>query len=300
MPDLMFNCGSRIAGQSAGFLGTAYNPFVTGDPSPRDYQVPGMTPAKEVPTQRLHGRRDLLRELDRTGGGTAGRRDVFYRKAYDLIGSAEARRAFDLSREPLALRERYGIPAGSRKGPRSAGGLPHLGQCLLLARRLIEAGVRVVTVCSGRRSDQAWDTHRDHFPILRASVPMLDRALSALLEDMAARGLLDETLVVVAGEFGRTPKIGQVITAAGADENGRDHWPYCYTALFAGAGIVPGAVHGASDRLAAYPRSDPVAPEDLAATIYAALGVPDDTVVHDAFGQPHRLILGRPIRAILA
>lgn len=124
--------------------------------------------------------------------------------------------------------------------------------------------------------------------------------MSALLEDLAERGLLDETLVVIMGEFGRTPRLGYVTSGAGATKNGRDHWPFCYTVLFAGAGVRPGMVHGASDRHAAYPSRDPYKPEDLAATIYEIMGIPADTVVHDTQGQPHHLIRGLPIQAILS
>jgi hypothetical protein len=171
---------------------------------------------------------------------------------------------------------------------------------MLLARRLIEAGVRLVTLFTGRRIDQAWDTHRSHFGLLRRSLcPSFDRACSALLEDLALRGLLDETLVVLVGEFGRTPKLGQVSSNAGADPNGRDHWPYCYTALFAGAGVPAGAVIGASDSQGAYPRTEAYGPEDLAATIYEIMGLPADTELRDPLGQPHALVLGRPIRPLL-
>jgi uncharacterized protein (DUF1501 family) len=128
---------------------------------------------------------------------------------------------------------------------------------------------------------------------------MLDQAFSALLEDLAQRGLLEETLVVAVGEFGRTPKIGQAITPAGATPDGRDHWPYCYTVLLAGGGIRGGTVYGASDRLGAYPSRDPVTPEAVTATIYEALGIPLDTEIQDPLlAQPHRLVLGEPIRAL--
>ncbi len=307
IPDLLFNCGSRIAGQSAGFLGASYDPFVTGDPSLPRYQVPGMTPLPEVSLDRLGQRGSLLKDLDRTLGSLGAqpsldRLDEFYRRAYGLLSSVEARKAFDLTQEPLAVRERYGMDPGTpRKGSRSGGGLPHLGQCLLLTRRLIEAGVRLVTVCAGRRADQAWDTHSGHFQALKHAVPALDRAFSALLEDLAQRGLLEETLVVAIGEFGRTPKIGHAITEAGATPDGRDHWPYCYTVLFAGAGIPGGAVYGASDKLGAYPSREPVTPEGITATIYAALGIPPDTEIRDPLlGQPHRLILGQPISALVS
>jgi hypothetical protein len=307
IPEFMSNLGVDIAGQSAGFLGGAYDPFVSGDPSLPDYQIPGMTPLPDVPLQRLSRRGELLKELDRTLGGLGdspalGRMDVFYRKAFTLIGSPEVRRAFDLSQEPLAVRERYGVDPGSDRSieARKFGGLPHLGQCMLLARRLIEAGVRLVTICTGRRIDQAWDTHRDHFPLLKKSLcPMFDRAFSALLEDMALRGLLDETLIVAMGEFGRTPKLGYVTSSAGAAKNGRDHWPYCYTAMFGGAGVPGGAVHGASDKQGAYPSREPVKPEDLTATIYAALGVGPETEIRDNQDRPHPLILGQPVKALL-
>ncbi|MBX9626609.1 MAG: DUF1501 domain-containing protein [Gemmataceae bacterium] len=169
-----------------------------------------------------------------------------------MVTSPETRRAFDLSREPAAVRDRYGTDPGSDRGieARKFGGLPHIGQTFLLARRLVEAGVRLVTVMTGRRIDQAWDTHRDHFGLMRRSLcPPFDRALSALLEDLHQRGLLDETLVVVMGEFGRTPRIGTVTSNAGAaKDNGRDHWPYCYTVLFAGGGVSGGPSSGRATR----------------------------------------------------
>ncbi len=170
---------------------------------------------------------------------------------------------------------------------------------MLLARRLIESGVRLVTVASGRRLDQAWDTHRKHFPLLKRSLlPYFDRAFSALLEDMSTSGLLDETLVVAMGEFGRTPRLGQITSGAGADAAGRDHWPHCYSVLLAGGGIRGGTVFGASDRFAAYPKSDPVTPEDIAATIYRALGVPPETRIRDTLDRPHSVALGKPITAL--
>jgi hypothetical protein len=308
LPEFMSNNGVDIAGQSAGFLGASFDPLVAGDPSLPGYGVPGMSPLRDVSLNRLQQRRDLLAAIDRdlaerTQDPVLERMDTFSRKAFELIGSPAARRAFDLSRESLALRERYGMDQGSDRSieARKFGGLPHLGQCLLLARRLIEAGVRLVTVCTGRRIDQAWDTHRDHFPLLKRSLcPYFDRAFATLLEDMHERGLLDETLVAVLGEFGRTPKLGYVTSGAGAAKDGRDHWPFCYTVLFAGAGIPPGAILGASDRQAAYPSRDPVKPEDLAATIYAAMGIPLHQEVRDPQGRPHPLILGTPIRALVS
>jgi hypothetical protein len=302
--DWMSNNGSFLPGQDAGFLGGSFDPFISGDPSRPDYQVPGLTLPRELSLDRVDRRRSLLGALDRTlGDGEAvDRLDAHYRKAYALISSPEARRAFDLAQEPRVVRERYGLdPANPRtKEARQFGGLPHLGQCLLLARRLIEAGVRVVTVCTGARYDQSWDTHRDHFPLLRRSLlPMFDRGFSALLEDLQRRGLLDETLVVAMGEFGRTPRVGQITSSAGADKGGRDHWPHCYTALFAGGGLPLGAIYGASDANAAYPARDPVTPPDIAATVYRALGIPPETMIRDPLDRPHFLSTGTPIGALV-
>jgi hypothetical protein len=307
IPELMSNLDVDIAGQSAGFLGPACDPLVTGDPSLPGFEVPGLTPAREVPLDRLDRRMSLARQLDRAVAAWADdpaldRMDLFQRRALRLLHSPEARRAFDLSREPLAVRERYGVDPGSDRSieARKFGGLPHLGQCALLARRLIEAGVRLVTLCTGRRIDQAWDTHRDHFPLLKRSLcPMFDRAFSALLQDLADRGLLEETLVVALVEFGRTPKLGYVTSNAGAAPGGRDHWPYCYTVLFAGGGVPGGAILGASDRQGAYPARDPVRPEDITATIYQIMGIPPETEIRDPQGQPHHLIRGRALAGLM-
>jgi uncharacterized protein (DUF1501 family) len=303
-PDWMSNNGSFLPGQDAGFLGAAFEPFITGDPSQPGYRVPGLDLPRELSLERVGRRRSLLEAVDRALGDGAAVEglDTHYRKAYSLISSPEARRAFDLSREPTAVRERYGLdPDNPRlKEARQFGGLPHLGQCLLLARRLIEAGVRVVTVCTGARYDQAWDTHRQHFPLLKRSLlPMFDRGFSALLADMHQRGLLEETLVVAMGEFGRTPRVGQITSSAGADKGGRDHWPHCYTVLLAGGGLPAGAILGASDADAAYPARDPVTPSDVTATIYRALGVDPALTIRDPFNQPHALSTGTPIRALV-
>jgi hypothetical protein len=306
IPEYQSNNGHDIAGQSAGFFGAACEPFITGDPSLPDYQLPGLAPQREVSDRRLHARGELLARIDRPLDALANdpalaRADLFTRRAFEMISSPAVRRAFDLSREPMRLREKYGMDPGSDREieARKFGGLPHLGQCMLLARRLIESGVRLVTLITGRRIDQAWDTHRQHFPLLKRSLcPPFDRALSALLEDMAERGLLDETLVVIVGEFGRTPKLGQITSNAGASYNGRDHWPYCYTALFAGAGVPGGAIIGASDNQGGYPKSEPFGPEDLAATIYERMGIPAHTEIRDPLDRPHALALGKPIKGL--
>jgi Protein of unknown function (DUF1501) len=305
LPDIMSNLGYDLPGQRAGFLGPNYDPLVAGDPSVENYQAPGLALPRDVSLERLIARRMLLAQLGGRGGSPAhpsapesDSMSAHYARAFDLLSAGTTRRAFDLSQEPTRVRERYGLPDRRDRSveARKFGGLPHLGQCTLLARRLIEAGVRLVTIASGRRFDQAWDTHRDHFPLLKKSLlPYADRALSALIEDLAQRGLLDETLVVVMGEFGRTPRLGQITTGAGADAAGRDHWPHCYSVMFAGGGTRGGAVWGSSDRFAAYPRTQPVTPEDIAATIYHALGIPPDSTIRDSLDRPHVVATGKPI-----
>ncbi|MCL6503447.1 MAG: DUF1501 domain-containing protein, partial [Pirellulales bacterium] len=300
VPEYLSNNGYDLPGQRAGFLGPAHDPLVTGDPS-----VPGEAghewalPA-EVSPARLEGRRQLLDRMAASHAAPDGAAvmDMHYRRAWELLQSSATRRAFNLEQEPSELRERYGLPDRTDRSveARQFGGLPHLGQSLLLARRLIEAGVRLVTVGTGRRFDQAWDTHRQHFPLLeRSLLPYFDRAFSALLADLHQRGLLEETLVVAMGEFGRTPRLGQITSGAGADAAGRDHWPHCYTVLLAGGCWPRGATYGRSDRHAAYPAEDPVTPADIAATIYAALGVDPQLRIRDPLGRPHTLAEGRPL-----
>lgn len=300
LPDVMSNNGYDLPGQGAGLLGPAFDPLVVGDPSEAGYRVPGLALPTGITPERLARRRELLSQLNEPADANddSRRLALFREQAHDLLCSGEARAAFDLSRESPAMRERYGLPDRTDRSveARKFGGLPHLGQCCLLARRLIEAGVRLVTVCSGRRIDQAWDTHRDHFPLLKRSLlPYADRAFAALLTDLAERSLLDETLVVMMGEFGRTPKLGQITSGAGADKAGRDHWPHCYTVLLAGAGIRGGAIYGASDATAAYPAELPVTPEDIAATIYLALGIDAETRITDQLGRPQSVATGSPI-----
>jgi hypothetical protein len=300
VPELMFNNNADLPGQFSGFLGPNYDPMVTGDPSLPGWQVPGMSPRAEIPAARLDARGRLLGDVDRglakLGESPAlGRMDALRTRAVAMLTSTEARQAFDLSQEPASVRERYGVDPGSNRAleARLFGGLPHFGQSALLARRLLEAGVRLVTLCTGRRIDQAWDTHRDHFPLLRqALLPPFDRGFSALMEDLVTRGLLEDTLVVLMGEFGRTPRLGYVTSGAGAAPNGRDHWPYCYTVLFAGAGVPEGAIVGASDRVGGQPSRDPASPYDVAATIYHLMGIPLDAEIRDHLDRPHSLIQG--------
>ncbi|AMV29133.1 hypothetical protein VT84_32360 [Gemmata sp. SH-PL17] len=309
LPEYQWNNGVDIGGQKGGFLGAKSDPFVSGDPSLPSFSVPGLDLLPEVPLDRLNQRDDLRNALDaaiakRGDSAAAQRLNVFQRQAVEVVTSPDARRAFDLTHEPRELRERYGTDVGSDRSieARKFGGLPHIGQTFLMARRMIEAGVRLVTVMTGRRIDQAWDTHRDHFGLMKKALcPPFDQALSALISDMDARGLLDETLVVVMGEFGRTPKIGFVTSSAGASKsNGRDHWPYCYTVLFAGAGVSGGTIYGSSDRTAAFPRENPVGPEDIAATIYELLGIDPTTELHDTQNKPYTLCTGKPICSVMS
>jgi hypothetical protein len=259
----------------AGMIGSTHDPlFIAQDPSAADFRP---LPAVEgEQAERLRGRRGLLAEVDarRRLLDSAATTRAFgdeYQRAFSLVTSAAARQAFDLTRESARLRDRYGRNA--------------FGQGLLLARRLVEAGVGLVTV-NWARDDAFWDTHAHNFRDLKTKLlPPFDLAFSALLEDLDRRGLLDETLVVCLGEFGRTPQINS--------NAGRDHWAACNSVVLAGGGVRPGQVHGASDRHAAYPVTSPVSPDDLAATIYHALGIDPHTEIHDRHGRPWQLALGR-------
>jgi hypothetical protein len=221
----------------------------------------------------MRDRRALLAETASPLPGTAW--ESFQARALDALITAEAQGAFRIDREDPRLRDHYGR---------------HIhGQCLLLARRLVESGVGLVTTNWHDDGKTFWDTHSNNFNRLKNDLmPPADRAFAALLDDLSARGMLDETLVVWVGEFGRKPHI----TARNA---GREHWPHCYSAVLAGAGIRGGAVHGASDRWAAYPARDPVSPDDLGATILHALGIDPATAIRDPVGRPLRINGGTPL-----
>jgi hypothetical protein len=299
MPATLINSGVPFPSQNAGFLGGAYDPLaIRSDPSAPGFTVEGLTLPQSTPLPRLGGRRGLRQQLDSFARGaeaaaTVRTMDSCYQRAFDLIVSPVARVAFDLAAEPARVRDRYG------RTP--------FGQSLLLARRLVEVGVLMVTVyytsSTPRRPGCAisWDTHEDNFPDLKNKLlPDLDCALSALLEDLQGRGLLPETLVVAAGEFGRSPKVGQRLTNAGATANGRDHWTRCYSVLWAGGGVRGGLVYGASDKFAAAPTTLPVTPAALAASLYHALGVDPDLEVYDRLGRPFALSIGEPILPLFA
>jgi hypothetical protein len=275
---------------TGGFLGAPYSPLRVGqdldNPSVPGFRVTALDPPKDVPNERLLDRQSLLARLETDssvlGKPAAGNLLRFQERAVDLVTGPEARRAFDLDREASVLRDRYG------RHP--------LGQNLLMARRLIEAGVRLVSVTAWCglspgdkfRNVQTWDMHGNGAGLdgifsnksfgLGWALPVVDQAVSALLEDLETRGLLEDTLVVMVGEFGRSPDI---------KGGGRDHWPACYSAMLAGGGIRGGRVVGASDGKAGYVKDRPVSPEDFGATLLHALGVPPETRLSaDGFTKP--------------
>jgi hypothetical protein len=279
-----------IAQGYGGFLGRTYDPFrILEDPNAPAFQVEALALPREVSLDRLAERRGLLDSFNRQTekflrSGSASRISAHYQRALDMIASPLARKAFDLSAEDAKVRDRYGRHT--------------FGQSVLLARRLVEHGVALVTVYwhDYKHKDPGmtnWDTHGKNYPALKQSLmPPTDQAYSALLEDLADRGLLDDTLVVLMGDFGRTPKIN--------GGGGRDHWGGCCSLLFAGAGIRTGQVLGSSDKTAAYPRDFPVTPGDVVATMYHCLGVDPHLELPDQFGRPLRVCLGDPIRPVLA
>jgi hypothetical protein len=286
--------------QGAGFLGASFDPLrIEASPTTRTYQIEMLTPATGVDTGRVQQRQRLLHKLEQATANDARKRGL-YDKALRLLHSDAIRRALDIRQEPLRIRERYGFSTdpvavgeggGGGNGAEMGYGRQLRGQNLLLARRLVEAGVPFVNIYDFKQQGQNWDAHFKCFNQHKTHLlPIADQSLSALLEDLDARGLLDSTLVVVMGEFGRTPKINRDI--------GRDHWPDCYTVLLAGGGVKGGAVHGTSDRLGAYPASDPVTPGDLAATIFWRFGIDPATEIHDQTGRPHRLAPGEPLRRL--
>ncbi len=286
--------------QGGGFLGSAFDPLqISVDVEKRAYRAGSLTPPDGRTFASVDDRRRLLSvlESDLAANTSAERRwRLFYDKAYSLLGSETLRRALDLSAESQATRDRYGYkPAEAVNGDTSqsamAEGRPMRGQNLLIARRLVEAGVPFVNVFDFRQQGQNWDSHANNFfHHKHYLLPQTDQSLSALIEDLDQRGLLDSTLVVAMGEFGRTPRINA--------NAGRDHWPDCYSVLLAGGGVKGGFVYGSSDRLGMYPETNPVSPADLTATIFWRFGIDPMTEIHDTTGRPHRISDGRPIREL--
>jgi hypothetical protein len=287
LPDPVSDGPYTTPGQNGGFLGAGYAPFsVLGDPDEPDFRVDGLADEPE----RLAEREALRRRLDRGPGTSANPgvegSDRYRERALALLTSEETRRAFDVGREPERVRERYGRH--------------RYGQSLLLARRLVEAGVRLVTVYWGGKVNNPnpyWDTHFNNNRRLKEELlPPFDQCFSAFLDDLHTRGLLETTLVLAMGEFGRTPRFGQ-FTGNGVNETGRDHWAACYSILVAGS-KAGGHVLGKSDRFAAYPADDPYPPEDAQATVLHALGVDPSVAVRDAFGRDVPLSTGKVRKAL--
>lgn len=286
--------GSITPGQHASFLGKRHDPFLfKTDPNAADFRLPELTLPKGLELDRMQRRRSLQQLVDQQArlldrSIEAKGFDDYYEKAIAMLTSDQVRAAFDIQSEPQSLRDRYGRTT--------------YGQGCLLARRLVEAGVKFVTVyfsssIGGRHvNDGGWDTHgfdnTRMFQIVdKYQHPLTDQTLPTLLDDLDERGLLDETLVVWMGEFGRTPKINNNFS--------RDHWPQCYTTLLAGGGVKRGYVHGASDANGMYPDKHPVSPEDLAATIYSLMGIDPSTEIYDRANRP-LVIAGKPVTDIFA
>lgn len=290
VPDLMrLNENVTPAGQTGGFLGRAWDPErIVGDPSDPNYEVKGLEQT-EISPLRLKHRISLLEQIEQhygtlERGGASQLYDTYQQQAFDLITAGRAREAFAIGREPQRTRAAYGHTKW--------------GQTVLLARRLIEAGVRLVHVNWCREpGDSAvdnpmWDTHAQNADRMEDVLcPQFDVGFTALLDDLEGRGLLDETLVVAVGEFGRTPKINPL--------GGRDHWGSVFSFVLAGAGISGGQVYGSSDKNGAYPKTDRVEPQDLTATIFHLLGIDPAGVFLDRGDRPHRLTLGTPIYRLL-
>lgn len=278
--------GPPQPGFFGGWLGRNADPlFMLKNPNAADFGMPELGLPEGVGTARFGDRKRLVDDIGQVADSLARDRrfqemDGFQTRAFDLLTAAKARRAFELGREHPRLRDAYGRNI--------------YGQSTLLARRLIEAGTRVACISWAPDANATWDTHGNNFRKLKDELlPQLDAALGTLIEDLEARGMLERTLVVVMGEFGRSPKVNAAA--------GRDHWNYCYSLMLAGGGVKPGYVHGSSDKIGGRPNSYPVIPAEIIATIYHCLGIPTDLELRDRFARPFALVpWGRPILEIIA
>jgi hypothetical protein len=271
----------NVPGTGSAWLGPSYAAFETqADPANAGpFKLPNFSLADGMTPERVDERRGLLGGLDRMNrSGSVAAVDEFQQKAAEIVAGGAARKAFDLDEEPAALRERYGnMPAFDPMDPTRCGS-PNWAQRMLLARRLVEAGVRLVTV-----DLRWWDFHKQGFDSQRRGfLPRFDQAYSAFLQDMHDRGLLDSTLVVAWGEIGRTPRVN--------NDAGRDHWPYVMSAAFAGGGVQGGRVIGSSDKDGGLPKDNPKLVHDVLATIYTHLGVDMKAQYSDTFGRPHMVL----------
>lgn len=278
LPTYLHN-GYGFSGQTGGLMGSQYDPWhVKSDPNDPQFKLDELTLQPGLTVERVDDRRTLLADLDQQRRDLQAQASLqnlsrSCQQAYGLLGAGgRFREAFEMDREPVAMRDRYGRHA--------------FGQSLLLARRLVEAGMPIVQANMGSMNN--WDTHGNNFGQLKDRLlPPFDQGLSALLTDLDERGLLSETLVIAVGEFGRTPKINE--------GGGRDHWSGVFSALYAGAGVRGGQVIGASDAQAAYPATRGWYPADLGATVYSALGIDPSSTVYDRTGRPNHLNAGRVI-----
>jgi len=271
---------NRMPGQYGGFLGGVHDPFlIEGDPSGKDYRPLSLTLPDGMDVSRLDQRLSLSSQLDSAARllerELNDKNDRLRRSAYDLVVDGRVRKALDIREESDAVRDRYGRTK--------------IGQSLLVARRLIEAGVQFVAF---NAFNQEWDTHGGLLGRYKQIVPPMDQAYAALIEDLDQRGMLDQTLVVNTGEFGRTPRINK--------DGGRDHWPNAYTTVLAGGGIRRGMVHGETDRQGAEVLQSPVSPADVLATLWHQLGIDPGTLIYDRLHRPHRVSEGHVLRSLLA
>jgi uncharacterized protein (DUF1501 family) len=285
LPNYFIEGALTWPGQHAGFLGARHDPWqINQDPNDPSFRVDVLNLPIDVSSPRLLSRRALLDTVNSSAADFTTPRATAIGEQYDvafsLLSSDKVAKAFQIEEESDETRDRYGRHK--------------FGQSLLLARRLVEAGVPMVQAAMG--IVQTWDTHVDNWGRLKNDLlPPLDRGLAALMDDLSEGGLLDETLVIVMGEFGRTPKIS---TLPGSTIPGRDHWPYAYSALFAGAGVRGGQVIGQTDAAAAYPVTRAWTPADVGTTVFDALGVGHDAMVIDPLGRPNHLLNGEVIEPL--
>jgi hypothetical protein len=296
LPETMKMSARTLPGQNAGYLGATYDPFRVEVTPEAEVMKPVFALPPEIAPTRYARWKSLVGEINRQTSGRLSKAelesfDEYQRQAMDLVATPGMQEAFDIEREPTAIRDRYGRNRH--------------GQSVLLARRLAEAGARFVTVYWGKEvqdwangkpaqlANNPWDTHRNHFPLVKDSlVPRADRALAALLADLHERGTLDETLVIWMGDFGRTPRINKQFAS-------RDHWPQAFSLILAGAGLPGGAIYGRTDQHAATVVEDPVSPADLTATIFTLLGVDPRSPVRGPEGKLMPISAGKPLAKLL-
>jgi len=272
--------GPPQPGFFGGIMGKTYDPmFVLRDPNSTDFGLPELTYAGDVDGNRMGNRRNLIHSLGKTNAAKAQDLDAFQTKAFDLLASERTRTAFKIEQEPVKLRDAYGRNI--------------YGQSVLLARRLIEAGSRLACISWAPDANATWDTHGNNFKKLKGELlPQFDMAITSLINDLTARGMLDRTLVAVLGDFGRTPKVNA--------NAGRDHWNFCYSLMLFGGGFKKGLVYGASDRIGSHPSLNPLTPADIISTMYQCLGVSHELEIVDRLSRPQALCpWGNPVNDLL-